>query len=74
MSIKLQNIKQGDHFWECEAGMNMHFIAECDAWQVDNGWWVLGKDDDGNIVRFFDGGNGYGPKLYNEAIYGYSKR
>lgn len=73
MNFYIKDIKKDDSFWECESGMNAHFTATCDAWNDGHGWWVSGKADDGAIVKFFDSGNGYGPKLYTMAQYGYSK-
>lgn len=74
MTIKIQTLKKGSVFFECESGYNDEYVAVSDPFRDhgDSGWAIDGyRTDDGEVIRFFanDKYPGYAPKLYNEEQY-----
>jgi hypothetical protein len=75
MTIKIEDIKSGETFFECEAGCDRKFVATTDAYRMDSGWAVKGTEEvpDGETFTFYvrDGYSHYGPRLYCEPQYSF---
>lgn len=84
MAISIQTLNEGDIFYECQYGINVEYVALCDAYRAegDSGWAIDGKmlssssesdqDNIGEEQWFFshDKYPAYGPKLYLYPEYG----
>lgn len=72
MNIRLCDIKEGQEFWECAQGYNVHLKALHDATQdEDGGWSVSATLDNGDRHLLFHakGREHYGPSLYSQPRY-----
>ena len=69
--LKIENIKNGDEFWECESGYNVHYVAICDSYSVDMHKIVIAKDDNNDVHTFLAHSHHqqYAPKLYTQPQY-----
>ena len=68
MTIKIQSLKKGDTFFECDYGINVEYVATCDPYRAENdqGWAIDGQTLQGADTHFYvcDAYPAYAPKLY----------
>lgn len=76
MRLKIEDIKKGDVFYECEGGKNYKMTAmedtrHLDATEKTFEGWELQAECEGNPTRLYVTKNHehYGPKLYSEPAY-----
>ena len=74
MTIKIQQLREGDTFFECDYGINVEYIAKGDPFRAekDRGWAITGICAHTAEETYFytsDAYPHYGPKLYLKPQY-----
>jgi hypothetical protein len=74
--LNIEDIKNGDTFFECEYGANDEYVACSDPFKKQvgteyEGWAIFGtRVEGGDKIEFFAASKfSYGPKLYSYPAY-----
>lgn len=74
MTIKIQQLREGDTFFECDYGIDVEYTANGNPFRAekDRGWAIVGTCVQTGVESYFytsDTYPAYGPKLYLKPQY-----
>lgn len=71
MRVKPVDLKVGDVFYECSAGMNLRMVVIKPVIHSGDQWKWVAEDESGEPCSYLitDGYEHYGPKIYTEPQY-----